>query len=604
MDGFRYPVEEIREKCDLAEIISAHVALRKSGRTFLGLCPFHNEKTPSFHVNPDRQVWKCFGCGEGGDVFTFVQKIDSLTFPQAVEQLAKKVGVTIERSEKAAREYSERERILRANNAACAFFRTMLAGSSKAKDYLAKRGLSADALERYKLGYAPDAWDGLLSHLNQQRIEIADAVKAGLLVPRENSSGFYDRFRDRLVFPILDASDRIIAFGGRSFGDEQPKYLNSPETPLFSKNKTLYGLNISRKAISAADRVLVVEGYMDVITTQSAGFENTVATLGTALTEEHVNVISRFTKNVVLAFDSDSAGMKAALRSAPLFEQAGFKVRILSMPKGEDPDSLLRGGDVSRFTAMLDKVLPIPDFRIKVALSGYDLRTDEGKTGALEEAVGVLAEVESAVERERLIRFLAKYHPNFGTGTTHAEDHIRGEVTRRRQRVVRRTTSDRNPPPTARASVSRQSGTEYDLVQRSERLLLGIILFCRADASKVFAGLSPKEFTGDDTRALACALSEQHSELGKIDQEDLRIRVADSPAESLLLDLLVGQNEGELNHPVDDVIRALRDHKKNERLARLRELAPRINDGSLKRGDPEFDEYERLARETSNPWRR
>lgn len=597
-------MEEIREKCDLVEIISAHVALRKAGRNFQGLCPFHNEKTPSFSVNPERQVWKCFGCGEGGDVFKFVQKVDNLTFPQAVEQLAKQVGVTIERSEKTAREYSERDRILRANNVACAFFRSMLGQSDRAKEYLSNRGLSADIIERYKLGYAPDSWDSLIGHLNQQRIEIVDAMKAGLIVPRENSQGFYDRFRDRLIFPILDSTERIIAFGGRSFGDEQPKYLNSPETPLFIKNKTLYGLNIARKAIPGQDRVIVVEGYMDVITTQSAGFEHTVATLGTALTEEHVNIISRFTKNVILAFDSDSAGMKAALRSAPLFEQAGFKVRILNMPKGEDPDSLLRGGDVSRFAGLLEKVLPIPDYRIKLALSGYDLHSDEGKTGALGEALGVLAEVDSVVERERLIRFLAKYHPNFSTGTTLAEDHIRGEVSRKRLRGgTRRATYERSENP-VKTSHSGQPNVELDLVQRSERLLLGIILFCVADASKVFEGLSPKEFTGDDTKVLAQALGEQHSMLGKIDQEDLRVRVADTPAENLLLDLLVGLDESEMAYSVNELIQVILNHKKNERRARMRELAPRIHEGTLKHGDAEYEEYQQLVHETSGPWRR
>lgn len=598
MDGFRYPIEEIRDKCDLVEIISAHVALKKSGgKTFKGLCPFHNEKTPSFTVNPERQVWKCFGCGEGGSIFDFIMKVDNLTFPQAVEQLAKKAGVTIERSEQAARQYSERERILRANNVACAFFRQSLGQSARARDYLSGRGLSADAVDIYKLGYAPDAWDGLLNHLHEQRVDIADAVKAGLLVARESSTGFYDRFRDRLIFPILDASDRIIAFGGRSFGDEQPKYLNSPETPLFAKNKTLYGLNIARKAIPREDKVIVVEGYMDVITTQSAGFDNTVATLGTALTEEHVTVIGRFTKNVVLGFDSDSAGMKAALRSAPIFEQAGFKVRILSMPKGEDPDSLLRGGDVSRFAGLLERALPIPDYRIKLALSVHDLQTDEGKTSALGEAVDVLAEVDSAVERERLIRFLAKYHPNFSTGTTLAEDHLRGEVNRKRKRAPRRDA----PRPASGQSAPRAA--EVGLAERSERLLLGIILFS-GEASKVFAALPPKEFTGGDTRALAEALSKQYSELGKIDQEDLRVRVADSPAESILLDLLVGPDHVEATYPVEQLIQVIVDHKKNERRARMRDLAGKIEARTVQHGDEEYEEYLRLVQETSGPFRR
>ncbi len=604
MNSFRYPVEEIREKCDLVEIISAHVALRKTGRNFTGLCPFHNEKTPSFHVNPERQIWKCFGCGEGGDVFTFTQKIDNLTFPQAVEQLAKKAGVTIQRSEQASRQYSERERILRANNIACTFFRNALEKSSKAKEYLAGRGLTAEAIERYKLGYAPEGWDNLLKHLTEQRVAVGDAVKAGLLVARESSTGFYDRFRDRLIFPIVDASDRIVAFGGRSFGDEQPKYLNSPETPLFAKNKTLYALNTARKAIPEEGRVIVVEGYMDAITAQSAGFVNTVATLGTALTEEHVSVIGRFTKNVVLAFDSDSAGMKAALRSAPMFEQAGFNVRILNMPKGEDPDSMLRGGDTSRFAGLLAKTLPIPDYRIKLALSAHDLHTDEGKAAGLKEAVDVLAGVDSAVERERLIRFLAKYHANFSTGTTLAEDHIRGEVDRLRMRAARRGGNRSTPGSAGTSAPATGRKTELSLAERAERRLLGMIPFRVPDASKAFERLSPKEFTGGDTSILAEALSRQHSELGKIDQEDLRVRVADTPAESLLLDMLVGLDESELDEPVDELIQVIVTHKKNERRARMRDLAAKIEQGLVKHGDEEFEEYWRLVRETSSPWRR
>ncbi len=600
-DGLRYPLEEIKERCDLVEVISAHVALKKSGASsFLGLCPFHNEKTPSFNVNAERGVWKCFGCGEGGDVIAFVQKIDGLTFPQAVEQLARKAGITIERTESAARQYSERERFLRANNLACTYFRRELTDSKKAMEYLQSRGLSANAVNVYKLGYAPDSWDGLLNYLRENRVDVSDAVKAGLIVPRENSSGFYDRFRDRLIFPISDAMDRIIAFGGRAFGDDLPKYLNSPETALFSKNRTLYGLNIARKGISREDRVIVVEGYMDVIAAQCADFDNTVATLGTALTEEHVSVLSRFTKNVVLGFDSDSAGMNAVLRSAPIFEKSGFRVRVIAMPKGEDPDSMLRGGDVSKFSSLLQNALPVADYRIKCALSEYDLQTDEGKSEALAEAVDILAEVNSDVERERLIRFLAKYHPNFNTGTTLAEDHIRNDVARRRRRAVKSPTRvvNRDTEQSARQKPA------LSLVERSERLLLQRILFSEALASKVFEGLAPNEFTGSETRALAEALGRQCSELGRIDQEDLRARIEGSEAEGLLLDLLVDPDGSEAVYSVDDLVRVIIDHKKNERLARMRDLAARAESGTIKLGDADYEEFMQLVRDTSGPWRR
>lgn len=595
MDSFRNAVEEIRERCDLVEVISAHVALRKTGRTLTGLCPFHNEKTPSFHVNPERQVWKCFGCHEGGDVFSFVQKVDNLTFREAVEHLARKVGVEIVRTERVARELSERDRIFRANAAASAFFRKALAASQKAQEYLGRRGLAAETVEKYRLGYAPDSWDELLNHLAKSGVSQGDAAKAGLVVARENSPGFYDRFRDRLMFPILDSSERIIAFGGRALGDDPAKYLNSPESLVFLKNKTLYGLNTARRAIPAEDRVLVVEGYMDVIAAQEAGFENTVATMGTALTEEHVNVLVRFTRNVILAFDADSAGMAAALRSSPIFERSGFNVRILTMPKGEDPDSLLRSGDRSRFATLIEKALPVPDFRVKLALAKHDMRTDEGKAAALQEAAGVLAEVESVVQRERLIRLLAKYHPNFGTGTTLAEDHLRSEVSRLRTRINRQKPL-RAPEPEQEAE-SRPAQRQMSLVEQSERLLLGIIILQGADASKVFGVLSPKEFRGEALSALAEVVHRQYAELGKIDQEDLRTEVAGTPAEDLLTDMLVALDDSELNHPVDRLVETIVHEVNKERHSRMRALSQKLQEGLIGKGDEEFEEYWRLVME-------
>lgn len=597
--SFRDPVDEVRERCDLVEIVSQYVNLRRSGRTMVGLCPFHNEKTPSFHVNPERQRWKCFGCGEGGDVFTFVQKIDNLTFREALEHLARKVGVEIRRTQQSAKVYTEKDIILRVNNVACEFFRSQLRESSRALGYLERRGLSESTVEKYLIGYAPDSWDGLLNHLIKQRLDPAEAVKAGLLVAREDGKGFYDRFRDRLIFPILDLSERIVGFGGRALGDDPAKYLNTPETPLFIKSRTLYGLNRARRAISAEDRVIVVEGYMDAITAQEAGFENTVATMGTALTEDHVNIIARFTNNVVLAFDADSAGMAAALRSAPVFERAGLNIRIISMPAGEDPDSLLRSGDRSTFSRLVERALPVADYRVKLVLSKHDLQTDEGKAAALKEAAGILAEVDSIVERERLIRYLARYHPNFATGTSLAEDHIRMEVMRFRSRKARQVQTKAVAAPEPQPV-----GRKVSLIEQSERLLLGIIILRDADPNKVFEALPPKEFSGEPARLLAEALSSQFSELGKIDQEDLAVRVAGTAGEQLLTDLLVGLDPEELNHPVDDLIGVIINHKKNEKRKRMRALHQRIAEGLVKRGDEEYEEYYRLVRETSGPWRR
>ena len=604
MTSFRYPLDEIRDKCDLAEIVSGYVALRKRGRTLEGLCPFHNEKTPSFHVNSERQIWKCFGCGLGGDVFTFVQKIENVTFPEAVESLARKVGVTIERSEQAAGQISEKERLLKVSNIACAFFRSMLSKSEEAQQYIEKRGLSAAIVEKYRLGYAPDSWDSLLDHLTMQKVSQSDALKAGLIISRENSPGFYDRFRDRLIFPILDSSERVIAFGGRVMGEGEPKYLNSPETPLFAKNKTLYGLNFARKSISAQDRLLIVEGYMDAISAQSAGFENTVATMGTALTEEHVNIIARFTRNVILSFDADSAGMAAAMRSYPIFERAGFNVRILSMPRGEDPDSVLRGGDSTRFASMLEKALPAPDYRVRAALAKHDLSTDEGKVDALKDAAQVLAEIDSVMDRERLIRHLVKLHPNFSTGTTLAEDHLRSEIVKHRARAARQKHVSDWPNKKESAPQTANPQKKTSLIERSEWLLLGILMFRNLDASKVFEGVPAKEFSDEASRSLAEVMSRLYAQTGKIDRGVLHDEVVGTPAEDLLTDILVGFEDSDANYNVDELVNVITRHNKNDKRRRLRSLADRIAAGEIKQGDAEYEEWRTLVEETSGPWRR
>ncbi len=598
MRSFDDPVEEIKERVDLVEIISQDVALKRSGQQLRGLCPFHpDKKSPSFYVHPERKFWKCYGCQEGGDLFSYVMKRDSLTFREALELLAKKAGVTLERDPHAAKQQSEKERLLRANNVACDFFRSTLKQAAFAQDYLSRREIAASTVEKYRIGYAPDSWDALLEHLTVQRVDVADAVKAGLIIPRENSTGFYDRFRNRLMFPIVDTSERIVAFGGRTLGDDPAKYLNSPETPLFIKNRTVYGLNFARKMATTEDRVIVVEGYMDCIACQEAGFENTIATMGTALTEEHVNLVARFTKNAVLSFDADSAGMAAALRSSPIFERAGFSVRILSMPKGEDPDSLLRSGDRSKFAVLIEKALPVLDYRVKIALRRHDLTTDDGKAAGLRAAAEVLAESESAVERERLIRHLARYHPNFSTGTALAEDHLRSEVAQFRSRA-RQVASERTPAD-QRGQASGQVRSKLALLEHSERVLLGIIIVRGGDASKVFGLLPPKEFTEEPARALAEAVSKQFSSLGKIDQEKLFTECAGTPAGDLMTEMLVGLDASEMEHPVDEIVETIIHEKKRIRHRRFRALAQRFEEGVISRGSEEFEEFQRLTKELS-----
>jgi len=323
--------------------------------------------------------------------------------------------------------------------------------------------------------------------------------------------------------------------------------------------------------------------------------------MGTALTEEQSATVARYTKNVVLAFDADSAGLKAALRSAPLFERAGTNVRILDMPEGEDPDSLLRGGDRARFAGLLERALPVADFRIKKILASQDMSSDEGKSAALREAAEVLGEIESAMERERLIRYLARFHPNFSSGTAHAEDHIRNEAMRARARA----SQERRGQSTPRQNVGAQSPAKKpSLVEKAERLILALLVLEKESPDKVFGTLPAKEFSTEGASALAEHVDGVWRADGKVSVESLRSSVMGTAAEAYLTDVLVGVDDAELNHTLDQLIRVVDTHRKNERRRRMGDLAKKIREGTVGQGDEEYEEYLKLLKETSGPFRR
>ncbi len=360
---------EIRSRVDIAEFIGQYVPLRKRGNDLVGLCPFHAEKTPSFHVHPDRGFFKCFGCGAGGDVITFVQKVENLTFPDAVRVLAGKAGVELEpENPRAARARSEREAIYEANRFAADYFARMLAAAqgSAARAYCERRGFSPATIERFGLGYAPDSWDGLATELEHAGIDLALAEKAGLL--KRGQRGFYDFYRDRLMVPTYSTTGEVIAFGGRALGDAEPKYLNTATTPVYSKGHHLFALNLARKAAQSDRTIVVVEGYLDCIALHQAGFENAVAALGTSFTAEQAAELRKYADYVFLCFDGDAAGSAAATKAidvaSKVIEDAGSSVRIVMLPAGEDPDSFVRARGAEELQRLLDEAKPALEFRI------------------------------------------------------------------------------------------------------------------------------------------------------------------------------------------------------------------------------------------------
>ncbi len=386
-------IEEIKNRLDILDVVSGYLPLKKAGQNWRGLCPFHSEKTPSFMVNPSKQIFHCFGCGTGGDVIGFVMKYENQTFGETLRLLAKRAGVRL--GEEHYRDSGEKETLKEIHSEALKFFRENLKASAVASAYLEARGIRPETVEEFSLGYARRG--GLFERLKAKGYKEALILKAGLV--SSGQRGLYDTFRERIIFPIFDTHGDVLAFGGRVMGDAMPKYLNSPDTPLFKKGETLYALHRAAEELRKNDRAMVVEGYFDAIMCHQSGFGNTVAPLGTALTEGHLKKLARYTHNIVLVFDGDSAGASAAKRSLPVSVEQGLSPRILLLPQGHDPDSLLRAEGPERFqTLLLEAVSPV-EFMLK--------GSSRGKTETVREALSLIALVKDPIMREEFVSELS-----------------------------------------------------------------------------------------------------------------------------------------------------------------------------------------------------
>jgi len=396
--------ERIRDATDIVQLIGERVELRRSGRSFKGLCPFHTEKTPSFTVTPDRQIWHCFGCSRGGDVFAFVMETDKVTFPEALRLLADRAGIELPKQERVPGEEIF-DRLYQANALARDFFRASLqaGGAARARAYLAGRGFEDPWLTRFEIGWAPEGWDGLLTALSKL-LPTGVMEQAGLIVRRGDGSGHYDRFRNRILFPVATGAGKIAGFGARAIVEEDtPKYLNSPETPVFRKGRLLYGLPVARQSIRERREAIVSEGYLDVIRLHASGFTNAVSTCGTALTPDQARLLARLQVDVLLLYDGDDAGVRAADRGLDPLLQAGVNVRVLLLPGGEDPDSFLRKEGAGALKERLESALDVPSFLAGSKLAGED----EGNPSLelrVRRFVGLLDRIDDPIRRRLLLR--------------------------------------------------------------------------------------------------------------------------------------------------------------------------------------------------------
>ena len=477
-------IEEVRVKNDIVDVISQYVKLQRKGSSYFGLCPFHNEKTPSFSVSPAKQMYYCFGCGAGGNVFTFIMEYENFSFGEALKFLADRAGVElpqIEYSKEAQEQANQRNSLLEIQKAAASYFYYNLRreNGKTAYQYLKSRGLSDETMQKFGLGYSDKYSDDLYQYLKKKGYSDELLLESGLFHIDERR-GIYDKFWNRVIFPIMDVNNRVIGFGGRVMGDGMPKYLNSPETKIFDKSRNLYGLNIART--SRKKQLIICEGYMDVISMHQAGFTNAVASLGTALTSGHANLIKRYTDEVLLLYDSDEAGVKAALRGIPILRSAGVKSKVVNLKPYKDPDEFIKAEGPERFEERLSKAMNSFLFIVQTRERQYDLSDPQGKTDFFRDIAARLLDFEEELERNNYIEAIAR---KYGIGIQELKKMVN-------QLAMKGTAAQNYSRP---REVRKKEGIRENGVEKSQKLMLTWMVSYPQIFPVVQEFLSPEDFT-------------------------------------------------------------------------------------------------------------
>ncbi|NRT75482.1 DNA primase [Clostridium beijerinckii] len=401
-------LERIKEQNDIVDIISEDVRLKKSGRNFMGLCPFHNDKSPSFSVSSEKQIYKCFSCGEAGNVLTFVMKYKKLTFVEAAKYLADKANIPLQIKDNENSAVSRKKEVLyKVNVETARYYFANLQRIKMAKEYFLKRGIKEETIKRFGLGYSQDSWHGLTNYLRTKGYKDNLLLEAGLISKSEKSGNVYDKFRNRVMFPVFDVRGKVIGFGGRVLDDSKPKYLNSPETMIFQKGINLYGLNFAIKNKLKEDYIIIVEGYMDLISLHQSGITNVVASLGTALTVNQARLLKRYVNKVIISYDADLAGQTATLRGLEILRGAGFDVKVLIVPDGKDPDEFVRNHGKESFLKLANEALPLIEYRIKKAAEGINLNSGNDLVEYGEKFAEILADL-NPIEKDVYIRKISE----------------------------------------------------------------------------------------------------------------------------------------------------------------------------------------------------
>ncbi len=575
---------EILNRIDILDLVSEYLTLKKVGNSYKGLCPFHPEKTPSFHVNKEKQLFYCFGCHVGGDAFTFLMKAEGLNYREALERLARRCGLELKKGNGKGYkdDLSEKQQIWEINKVAKTYFENNLWQRGSGLEYLRQRGLRDDIIKEFGLGFALGSWDSLLLYLRKTYPDEL-ILKAGLICPRQNGSGYYDRFRNRVIFPINNLYNDICGFGARQVNpaEDGPKYLNSPETPVYSKGRILYGLYNAKTAITQKKYVLLVEGYLDFLTLFQAGFKNVVATLGTALTINQIQVLKRFTNNVVLVFDPDTAGQNAAHRGIDLFLEQDVKVKAVILPSGKDPDNFIREEGGEKFVKIIKDAKPFIDYLLDAHKLTEKISIEE-KSQGIEKIIPFLTKIRNPIEQDGYIRYVAQK-------VKISEDALRHHIG---QKYISRKGAGQS-----KQAYSSQELYKFNNRRSVERLLLQLALDRGEPSEVILQNVNEEDFKDTQIRALANIIFDRWRQGISIDAKHFLLEVENEKQKELISKVLVSSESFEdTDQAILDCIKKL----KQERIAKqLKDIKNSLDSEVLSMDEKNrlLGEFRRLKRE-------
>lgn len=562
-------IETVRLRSDILHVVSRYVQLKKTGKNYTGSCPFHDDRTPSFTVTPDKQIFHCFGCNVGGDVFKFLMLKEGLNFFEAVKTLAEQAGIVLpaDDSPAARKRDARRESLKQVNNLAKDFFIKNLQHheAAAARNYLQGRGLSPEVLERFQIGFALPGWQTLLEYLGKKGFQQQDIVESGLAVIKAETGRCYDRFRNRVMFPIWDAAGRVVGFGGRVLDDTLPKYLNSPETAFFSKGRTLYGLHQARQHIREKGYVIVVEGYMDVITAHQYGATNTVASLGTALTVEHGRILMNYSRNVVIAYDADAAGVAATIRGLDVLQELGCEVSVVSIPDGKDPDDYLRRYGVGPWEELISRASSLIEYKLRHAAGKGNVRTVAEKLEVLRQVFPSLAK-KGGVEREEGLKKIARTL-NLSWET------VAGELKRFEENLSKKWTFTDKFAKNMHNIIRKEE--KMDARGKSETVLLRLVLDDPSLGETILSEIGEVPFKNHNYQRIFKNCLELYIKPGY--RPEGMFNILDNDDQNLLSNLLTldipGENPIEImKNYIDSVNRCIRQERREEILEEIKEL--------------------------------